>query len=68
MKYLAILLAVGMLAGCTSAPVFLKHPVTGETAQCGPYKNTGMAANAGALREAQCVSDYRAQGYQRVKN
>jgi len=61
MRILLVLIVVTMLGGCSSAPVYLKHPTTGETAQCGPYRNTGMAANAGAIREAQCVSDYRAQ-------
>jgi hypothetical protein len=64
MRYPAIILVVIMLGGCTTTPVILKHPTTGETAQCGPYVNT----DAGVLWEAQCVGHYQAQGYQRIKN
>ena len=65
---IAVPLVLGILGGCSSAPVHLKHPDTGEMAQCGPYLSTGMAATGGALREAQCINDYKEQGYLRVKN
>ncbi len=84
MRFLLILIVVVMLGGCSTTPVILKHPTTGETAQCGPYSkvfprflqqfsgvpkiSVGLRANASAQREIACVNDYQAQGYQRVKN
>lgn len=63
MRYLPILL---ILAACTTAPVYLKHPQTGAVVNCGGYPAGGWAATAGALREAKCIDDYRSQGYVRV--
>ncbi len=64
--YLAIVAALP-LAACTSTEgVHLKHPETGQTVQCGPYSyaESGEAEPA-ALRQNQCIEDYKEQGYQR---
>ncbi len=64
MKYLIILIAVGILAGCSNT-TYLKHPTTGETVQCGPYPSSGLAAEGGAIREIKCVNDFQQMGYVR---
>jgi len=64
MRYLIILVAVGVLAGCTHT-TYLKHPDTGETVQCGPYRTGGLGADANTAREIKCVSDFQRMGYVR---
>jgi len=64
MKYLIMLMAVEILAGCTHT-TSLKHPDTGETVQCGPYPSSGLAAEGGAIREAKCIDDFQRMGYVR---
>jgi len=61
MRYLIILVAVGVLAGCHTT--YLKHPRTGETVQCGPYSTGGMAAGPNAVRENKCINDFQRMGY-----
>ena len=68
MRYLIILLAVGILGGCTYSTTYLKHPETGETVKCGPYKTGGMGASANALREIACIDNSKARGYQRMSD
>lgn len=65
MKWLLAPLAI-LLIGCTSAtqPVYLVN-ADGATVQCGPYDNHAMKSAASALRESQCINDYREQGYHR---
>lgn len=63
-----LILAVGVfLVGCASdAPIVtMVYPKTGAKAQCGPYGNNALRANANALREAQCIQNYKEQGYVR---
>ena len=62
-KLIPILL---ILAACTTDPVFMRHPETGQTVQCGPYDSGGVKATAAALHEAQCIQDYKEQGFVRV--
>ncbi|MDB5405617.1 MAG: hypothetical protein JWL84_529 [Rhodospirillales bacterium] len=57
---LAIALTVA-LSGCTDA-ITMRNKATGEVATCGPYESN----NRNALREAQCISDYQRQGYERA--
>lgn len=66
MRWLAALLLVSVLAGCSTAPVYLKHTETGQVVQCGPYPTGGIQAAAGAFHENQCITDYQRQGYERV--
>ena len=62
-KKLALLLAVGLLvSSCTSIPVYMKNPKTGEIVNCG-----GQETNpTGAIRERGCIDDYKDQGWERV--
>lgn len=62
-----ILVFVLLLAGCAATNVaVLRHSGTGQTVKCGPYLAGGRAADAGAAREARCISDYQRQGFKRV--
>jgi len=63
MKYLTILLVLGMLAGCGHT-TYLKHPETGETVKCGPYSTTDLSGE-GAIREMHCIDDFQRMGYVR---
>ncbi len=54
------------LVGCAaqSVPVVMVHK-DGRSAQCGPYSLHGLVANSSAIREQQCIEDYKQQGYVR---
>ena len=59
--FVAFVMAV---TGCQSDSVRLRHPQTGEIAQCGPY---GSYSSQTAEKEReQCIKDYQAKGYQRM--
>ena len=68
-----VCIVIGMwalLAGCVKDAVILVHPQTGREEQCGPYYFTGMSSGifskaAADEREADCISDYQKQGYER---
>ena len=66
MRSLAALLMLPILAGCSTAPVYLKHTESGQIVQCGPFSNMGMRPTAAAFHENQCITDYQRQGYERV--
>jgi hypothetical protein len=54
-----------LLAGCAGSNpwvVQMKHPETGQTAQCGPYPLTA----AGAIFQQTCVQSFERQGYLRL--
>lgn len=62
----AVLLCLGLLAACqTTNPVLMVNPKTGQTAQCGPYDNRPLNSAAAAMRESQCIMDYKEQGFVR---
>jgi hypothetical protein len=69
-RYSRLLVIVALavaLSACTSPPIIMRNPATGQTADCGsrPQWWTGdVAANPG--READCIHDYRLQGWTRV--
>ena len=67
MKALLIAVVVaGLFAGCSGA-VTLRHPITGQTATCGPYVWLSPAVSAGVpSREGRCISDFQRQGFERV--
>ena len=68
-KLASLILVVAFLAACmpfATEPVFLKHPQTNETAQCGPYGYRDLTATAAALREEKCINDFQRQGYIRL--
>jgi hypothetical protein len=67
MKYIAFAICVVSLAACTTtAPVYMRHPQTGQTAVCGPYNSDPVTASVSAERESRCITDYQRQGYERV--
>ena len=59
-----LIVAALVLGGCMSA-VPLRHPTTGEAAQCGPY---WLKWGVGYFEMERCLNDYYRQGYVRVKN
>ena len=63
--YLGLVL---LLIGCSlTTPVYLAHPQTGATVQCGPYSAAGVGrALAASQHETQCIQDWKEQGYVRV--
>ena len=61
----AICLLALLVAGCTEA-IHLRNPTTGATATCGPYASGGMAGLTTPQREAQCINDFKEQGFVRV--
>jgi hypothetical protein len=66
-RFSSVAFLLVLLAGCAAtAAVFLRHPKTGETVQCGPYPYTGYTATAVAIQERGCIEDFQRQGYERV--
>ena len=61
MRHFLILLVVGLLSACISAPqtVMLRHPDTGKIVQCGPFETL--------MEESQCLNDYQSNGYKRIQ-
>ncbi len=62
MKFVTAL-SLLLLAACT-APITMQNPKTGQKVQCESY----MDNLAAAQREAQCISDYQRQGFERIPN
>jgi uncharacterized lipoprotein YajG len=61
-----------MLAACQTTPVTMRNVSTGQTATCGPFY-TGLSGGEFrmqgiAMREAQCIKDFKEQGYIRVQH
>ena len=74
---ITMVVAVMTLAGCApgqiglgSAPIYMYNQTTDQNATCGPFVGPFGASSetrtAAALREAQCISDYQRQGFERV--
>jgi len=62
----SIILCVFALAACTTESIYMKNERTGAVVKCGsPHANT-LAEPAVQAREAQCIQDYKEQGYVRV--
>lgn len=58
--------AAGLLLGCSTEAVYLKHP-NGSVVQCGPYDTTVAGHEVmAAMRERSCLDDYQRQGFVRV--
>jgi hypothetical protein len=53
-------------AGCVNNRVYLKNTATGEVVKCGTTHVGPLLALAAQSDEAQCVNDYKEQGYVRV--
>ncbi len=60
-------LVAGLLAGCAET-ITMRNPKSGEIVTCGPYRTTGMGAQAGAMLAQQCVQDWKEQGFVRAAN
>lgn len=61
--------ALFFLSGCATQPILLRHPVSGLTAQCGPYTNMHPlfpGASPHWKAERECINDFQRQGYERV--
>ena len=58
-----MILGLVLPTGCTSDTVRLRHPQTGETAQCGP--NRGMSPETAAGERERCIEHYQSRGYER---
>lgn len=57
-----------LLSACSTQPIYLAN-AAGQTAQCGPFPATDyINASAAPYREAQCISDFQRQGYERVRD
>lgn len=55
------------LAACANSRTYLKNPSTGEVVKCGSvHPVTLFAEGAVQRREAQCITDYKEQGFVRV--
>lgn len=61
----AAFFAVFLLVGCTDSTVYLKNP-SGQIVTCGNNHFISLPEAAIQAREAQCIEDYKAQGYVRV--
>ncbi len=64
--------ALAMLAGCATPTVMLKNEKTGQIARCGGGTTGSMAGgligyNIEKSNDEQCVRDYEAQGFKRMR-
>jgi hypothetical protein len=58
--------ALILLAGCSSTPIMMKHP-DGRRGQCGPYPTWGIVTQIHLPeRERDCVYQYVQSGYERA--
>ena len=68
MRHVTLVLAAAAIVGCSTTPVMLRHPRTGQTVQCGPYSWNEMRTGNVTERERGCIEDFRRQGYERIGN
>jgi|GEM_PF-3675518 len=62
----AVVAAVTTFTGCANSKTYLKSPKTGEVVKCGSVHAVTLAEWAVQKREAQCITDYKEQGFVRV--
>lgn len=63
----AIVVAVGLMAGCSSfPPVKLKHSQTGAAITCEGWEGQRPNEWIAFAKQRACVDDYQRQGYARV--
>lgn len=66
MRVIIATFAALLLSACSTNPIYLSN-AAGKTVQCGPFPATDyINAAAAPQREAQCISDFQRQGYERV--
>jgi hypothetical protein len=51
------------MVGCSTKPILMRNPQTGEIMKCGPYYPGG---GLGYRRERDCIQDFQRQGWERV--
>jgi len=59
-----IILGWALVGGC--APVYLRHPDTGMTVQCGPDVEDPASDHSARLLKRGCIENYERQGYERL--
>lgn len=52
------------VSGC--APVYLHHPETGKTVECGSYFEDPALDHSARLLKRGCIEDYERQGYDQM--
>jgi hypothetical protein len=67
----AILFAIGgctvlALGACTNSKTYMKNPKTGDVITCGGLHPYTVVESAVQRREAQCIQDYKDQGFVRI--
>lgn len=55
-----------LLCACTNSTTYLKNEKTGKVVTCGGTHFVSLAEWAIQKREAQCIEDYKSQGFVRV--
>ncbi len=70
--FVAAVLCVGLVTGCTTPEVMLRHPETGQVARCGG--NGGAFFTGGLIghaiqetNDAKCAQAFLEQGFQRIR-
>lgn len=61
-----VICAMVAVAACANSRTYLKNPATGEVVKCGSVHPVTLAEWAVQNREAQCISDFKEQGFVRV--
>ncbi|MFN7185906.1 MAG: hypothetical protein ACK5VE_06020 [Alphaproteobacteria bacterium] len=70
---LTTLMALALLAGCTTPKTVLKNPNTGQVAICGGSATGSLVGGVIGYHiqkgnDAECAGDYMAQGFKRIDN
>jgi uncharacterized protein YceK len=55
---------LALLSGCS--PVYLHHPQTGKTVECGFYFEDPASGHSAKLLKRACIEDYERQGYEQI--
>ena len=55
-----------LTVGCADSTTYLKNEKTGQIVKCGGAHAVTLAESAIQAREAECIEDYKQQGYVRV--
>ena len=63
---IVLLSLAGVCASCTDSTTYLKSEKTGQVVKCGGSHPLTLAEGAVQKREAQCIQDYKDQGFVRV--
>jgi hypothetical protein len=61
-----LLLTTLALGACADGRTYMKNPTTGQVVTCGTRHPYTVVESAVEQREAQCIQDYKEQGFVRV--